>query len=55
MRSSKPRSLRVTVRDMATARAVLHAGKVDFTEPMQWLVIGLETAMGATLVFEPAG
>jgi Glyoxalase-like domain len=54
-RSARLGALRLTVRDMATVRAVLQAGKVDFTEPTQQLVVGPDTAMGATLVFERAG
>ena len=48
-------AVRLAVRDMATAWTILGAAKIDFTERRQQLVTGAETAMGATLVFEPAG
>jgi hypothetical protein len=54
-RGAQLAALRLTVRDMATTRALLQAGKIDFTEPRQQLVIGPGVAMGATLVFERAG
>jgi hypothetical protein len=43
------------VRDMAAARMALRSGKVDFAERSQRLVVGPDTAFGATLVFEGAG
>jgi catechol 2,3-dioxygenase-like lactoylglutathione lyase family enzyme len=54
-RGARLAALRLSVHDMATARAVLRAGRIDFTEPVQQLVIGPETGMGASLVFEAAG
>ena len=47
--------LRFVVRDRAAARAALQAGKIDFTELMQRLVVGPDVAMGATLMFESTG
>ena len=47
-------ALRFAVRDRAAARAALQAGNIDFSEPMQRLVVGPDTALGATLVFETA-
>ncbi len=48
-------ALRFGVRETAAARAALQAGKVDFTERPQRLVVGPDAALGATLVFEGAG
>jgi Glyoxalase-like domain len=57
--SARLAALRFAVRDMAATRAVLLAGKIDFAEFGQRLVIALDIAasatMGATLVFEGAG
>jgi hypothetical protein len=43
------------VRDLAAAGAALMAGKVDFAEQSQKLVVGPHVAFGATLVLESAG
>ncbi len=48
-------ALRFAVRDRAAAKAALQAGKVDFAELTQRLVVGPDIAIGATLVFEGAG
>lgn len=54
-RSARLAALRFAVRDMAAARSALQAGKIDFSERMQQLVIAPGVAMGATLVFESLG
>jgi Glyoxalase-like domain len=54
-RGARLAALRFAMRDMPAARAVLQAGKVDFAEQSQRLVVGPDIAMSATLVFEDAG
>lgn len=54
-RGARVAALRFAVRDMAAARMALRSGKVDFAERSQRLVVGPDTAFGATLVFEGAG
>jgi hypothetical protein len=45
-------AVRFRVRDRATLVATLHAGAIPFVSNMSNAVIGPQTAMGATLVFE---
>ncbi len=54
-RGARLAALRFAVRDRAAARSALRAGKIDFAERVQRLVVGPDTAFGATLVFEAAG
>jgi Glyoxalase-like domain len=54
-RGGRLAALCFAVRDMTVAQAALRAGEIDFTERQQHLVVGPDTAMGATLVFESAG
>jgi hypothetical protein len=53
--SARLAALRFAVRDRAAARAALWAGKIDFAEHKQLLVVGPDIAIGATLVFEGPG
>lgn len=48
-------ALRVTVRDVAAAVKALQAAGVPASMRMGRIVVGPQAAMGATLVFEPAG
>lgn len=54
-RGARLAALRFAVRDMTAARAALQAGKIDFIETEERLVIGPDAGMGATLAFESAG
>jgi catechol 2,3-dioxygenase-like lactoylglutathione lyase family enzyme len=54
-RGARLAALRFAMRDIATARAALQAGKIGFSEQARRLVVGPELAFGATLVFEAAG
>jgi hypothetical protein len=58
-RGARLAALRFAVRDRAAVKAALQAGKVDYAELAQRLVVGPDiaksTTMGATLVFEGAG
>lgn len=53
-RGARLAALRFAVRDLAAPRVILRACGIAFTEPMQRLAIGPDTAFGATLVFEAA-
>jgi hypothetical protein len=54
-RGARLAALRFAVRDRAAVKAALQAGKVNYAELTQRLVVGPDIAMGATLVFEGAG
>jgi len=51
-RSARLAALRFNVRDQAALHATLTAGRIAFSSHIAGTVIGPETAMGATLVFE---
>jgi hypothetical protein len=53
-RGARLAALRFTTRNMAAAQATLRAGNIDFYEVTQRLVVGADTALGATFVFENA-
>jgi hypothetical protein len=52
--SARFAAVRFAVRDLAATKGLLARAGVPFHEPMQRIVVGPETAMGATIVFERA-
>jgi len=55
VRGPRLAALRFAVRHVPAARAALQAANISFSEHAQRLVVGPDTAFGATLVFECAG
>jgi hypothetical protein len=53
-RGARLAALRFTVGDRAAARAALQRGNIGLSEQAQQLVVGPDSAFGATLVFEAA-
>jgi catechol 2,3-dioxygenase-like lactoylglutathione lyase family enzyme len=52
-RGAQLAAMRIAVRNLGVTGAVLHGSNLNAREYMGKLIVGPETAMGATLVFEP--